>query len=283
MLRAPLLVLFACLALLVTAYDASAQPKQAGTTEESAKSAKDAKPKPAGVSKKEAAKKAPDKSGAAGDAKKSSKKQEAQGSAKSKPSKTKDTTKDSKKRKDKKISRDPASLPVTHEEFAETPHSTLAALSDIPVDGDISSFFGVRRLSAKTKRTRMHTGIDIMAGRGTPVVAAASGEVSFVGRWSSYGRIVEIDHGNGLVTRYAHLDKYTIEKGAKVVSGEQIGTVGSSGRATGAHLHFETLVNGRMVDPMIAEVWQQAPERLAAKSGTYVSGLRSDSESVYYR
>jgi murein DD-endopeptidase MepM/ murein hydrolase activator NlpD len=139
----------------------------------------------------------------------------------------------------------------------------------------------MRRLSNKTKRGRMHTGIDITAARGTPVLAAASGVNCFAGRWGAYGKIVEIDHGNGLVTRYAHLDSYTIEEGAKIASGEQIGTVGRSGRTTGAHLHFETLVNGRTVDPMMAEMWRQTPEQLAAKRGTYVSGLRFTSKPIY--
>ena len=92
---------------------------------------------------------------------------------------------------------------------------------------------------------------------------------------------MEIDHGNGLITRYAHLDQYTVTQGAKVASGEQIGTVGRTGRTTGAHLHFETLVNGRMVDPMLADLWQQSPGNLAKQDGTYVSGLRSDTKPVY--
>jgi murein DD-endopeptidase MepM/ murein hydrolase activator NlpD len=125
----------------------------------------------------------------------------------------------------------------------------------------------------------MHTGLDIRAGQGTPVLAAASGVVCYLGAWSNYGKIVEIDHGNGLVTRYAHLGSHTIELGAMVEAGEQIGIVGRTGRATGYHLHFETLVNGKYVDPLMAEIWGQAPERFLARRGTYVSGLRSASKS----
>jgi murein DD-endopeptidase MepM/ murein hydrolase activator NlpD len=272
MLRYPLFFFFFCLALLITAYDASATARQTGTTKASAASIKAAKAKSASVAKKEAGK-ASETSGVVGSAKKSSKKQQAQVSAKSSKSKA------AKSRKYTKDRRDPDSLPAVAENFAETPEAVLTVLSAVPADGDISSFFGVRRLSTKTKRVRMHTGIDIKAARGAPVFAAASGVVCFVGRWSAYGKIVEIDHGNGLVTRYAHLDRHIVEQGAAVDAGEQIGTVGSTGRTTGAHLHFETLVNGSMVDPMMAEIWQKTPERLAAKHDTYVSGLRTTKDT----
>jgi len=278
MLRRLFLLLFVCVGLLITAYDASATARQPNTTEKSVTSTKAAKSQPVGVSKK-AASKVSDKSGVAASVKKSSKKQKANVSRKSQ-SKT-FQAKDAESRKYKKFRRDPASLPVIKEEFAETPHSVLTALSTVPVDGDISSMFGMRRISKKTKRVRMHTGVDITAPRGTPVLAAASGEVCYVGRWSAYGKIVEIDHGNGLITRYAHLDQFTVTQGAKVASGAQIGNVGRTGRTTGAHLHFETLVNGRTVDPMLAGLWRQAPGHLAAKGNTYVSGLRASPKPVY--
>ena len=276
MLRPPVILLFVCLALFITVYDASATSRQPGEANYT-KSIKATKSKTVSVSKEAA--KAPSKSNIASDAKKPSqkKKQQIQVSAKSKSTKAKVSN----TRNGKKASRDPARQPAVHEGFSETPHSVLAVLSTIPVDGDISSFFGPRRLSRKTKGARMHTGIDITAARGEPVLAAASGVVCFVGRWAAYGKIVEIDHGNGLVTRYAHLDRQTIKEGDKVASGDQIGTVGRTGRTTGAHLHFETLVNGRMVDPMRAEIWQQAREQIAAKRNTYVSGLQSASKRAY--
>ena len=272
MLRHPFLVLFVCLALTGAAYDASAKVRQPDATESGVKSPKAAKPK-AAASQKVATNTS---NGTADSTKKSSKKPQAQVSAKNKTAKNKA----SQSRNSKKSSRDPASLPVIDEAFAETPDSVLAALSAIPADGNISSYFGMRRISGKTKRGRMHTGVDITAARGSPVHAAASGVVCFVGRWNAYGRVVEIDHGHGLVTRYAHLDSYAVTEGAKVASGEQIGTVGRSGRTTGAHLHFETVVNGRTVDPMIAGMWQQSPEHLAAKRDRYVSGLRAPSKRI---
>ena len=278
MLRRSFLLMFVCVALIITAYDASATARQPNTTEKNVTSAKIAKAKSVGVAKK-AVPKASDKSVTAGSTKKTSKKQKAHVSAKfqSKISQSKVLN----SRKEKKSRRDPATLPSINEEFAETPHSVLTALSTIPVDGKFSSMFGMRRLSKKTKRVQMHTGIDISAPRGTPVLAAAPGEVCYVGRWSSYGKIVEIDHGNGLVTRYAHLDQYTVVQGAKVASGEQIGNVGRTGKTTGAHLHFETLVNGSMVDPMLAGLWRQAPEHLATKDDTYVSGLPPEHKRFY--
>jgi len=278
MVKRSLPAVFVCLAMLITAY--SAQAAQTGAADESAKSAKNAAPasKPAGASRKETGK-APVKAAPSGKTKKSSSKKHTQSSDKAGHGAVKN--KHSKNRKHKNPRRDPASLPVAHEEFAEAPHSVLAELSTIPVAGDISSHFGLRRLSARSKRVRMHTGVDIRAVQGAPVLAAASGVVSFAAPWSGYGRIVEIDHGNGLITRYAHLNVCGIEAGSMVAAGDQIGTVGRTGRATGYHLHFETLVNGRHVDPMMAEVWTQAPGRFLAKRGMYVSGLRSASRLGY--
>ena len=258
MLRHPLFLLCICLSLILAAYDASAKPRRTDTAEYGTKSTQTVKAKSAKSHKSQSAKS-----------------KSAKSNSKPKFAKAKDS------RKYKKSSRDIATLPVIDETFAETTDSVLTALSAIPADGDISSFFGMRRLSGKTKRVRMHTGIDITAARGTSVLAAGAGVVCFVGRWGAYGRIVEIDHGNGLVTRYAHLDRYNVEEGAKVASGEPIGAVGRSGRTTGAHLHFETLVNGRAVNPMVAEMWRQTPEQLAAKRGTYVSGLHAASKRAY--
>ena len=271
MLRHPLLLVCICLVMVFTVYDASAKIRQAGTAENTTSAEAS---KTVNISKKDAPRSS-GKSSIARRVKKSAPKKGVQASVKFKLAKAKDLN----GCKYKRSSRDLASLPVIDEEFAETPNSVLAVLSSIPVDGHLSSPFGMRHLSGKTKRVRMHTGIDISTARGTPVFAAAPGVVCFAGRWGAYGRVVEVDHGNGLVTRYAHLDSYTIDEGAKVASGEQIGTVGRSGRTTGANLHFETLVNGKAVNPMMAEMWRQTPEQLAAKRGMYVSGLRSPFKS----
>jgi murein DD-endopeptidase MepM/ murein hydrolase activator NlpD len=95
----------------------------------------------------------------------------------------------------------------------------------------------------------MHEGIDFIADSGTPVVAAAGGIVQFAGYHPQYGHLVEVDHGNDLVTRYAHLSKMLVEEGAIVHRGRKIGEVGSSGRSTGPHLHFEVRYKGAAQNP----------------------------------
>lgn len=119
----------------------------------------------------------------------------------------------------------------------------------MPVDGDVSSPFGLRRIP-KGRGSKVHKGIDIRASVGDPVIAAGSGVVVFSGAKRGYGKVMEIDHGNGLLTRYAHLGVCSLPEGRQVKAGEVIGKVGRTGRITGINLHFETVVNGRFMDPM---------------------------------
>jgi len=112
-----------------------------------------------------------------------------------------------------------------------------------PARGGITSTYGRRGRG-------MHTGIDIGARTGDPVVAAAAGQVISAGWAGGYGRCVEIAHGGGVVTRYAHLSKISVSVGDQVERGERIGSVGSTGNATGPHLHFEILVNGSPRNPL---------------------------------
>lgn len=122
--------------------------------------------------------------------------------------------------------------------------------STMPVRGyayDTSSY-GPRR-DPFTRRRAFHEGIDFAAPRGTPILAAAGGIVTYAGRLSGYGNLVEIDHGNDLVTRYAHASKLLVKRGDLVYAGQKIATVGSTGRSTGPHLHFEVRLAGRAVDP----------------------------------
>lgn len=126
----------------------------------------------------------------------------------------------------------------------------LAATPTIyPTTGYVSSVFTNARWHPSLDRPRPHTGIDIVAPRGTPVVSSANGRVSLVGHQGEYGLMVEVDHGYGITTRYAHLSRASVRVGQTVGRGEQLGNVGQSGLATGPHLHYEVLVNGQPANP----------------------------------
>ncbi len=95
----------------------------------------------------------------------------------------------------------------------------------------------------------MHSGLDFRAAMGDPVRATANGKVTMAGNSGGYGRMVEIDHGNGLATRYGHLSEINVKIGDIIKIGQVIGEVGSTGRSTGPHLHYETRIDGEAVDP----------------------------------
>lgn len=115
--------------------------------------------------------------------------------------------------------------------------------------GWISSYFG-QRADPFTGRTAFHAGLDFAGKEGSEVVAVASGVVTWSKERFGYGRCVEINHGNGYVTRYAHNSSNLVAVGTTVQKGDPIARIGSSGRSTGPHLHFEVLKNGRPVNPM---------------------------------
>ncbi|TNE50629.1 MAG: M23 family metallopeptidase [Sphingomonadales bacterium] len=112
----------------------------------------------------------------------------------------------------------------------------------------ISSGFGYRR-DPFTRRGAMHSGLDFKGPIGAPIYAAAKGRVSFVGRRQGYGKVVEVRHGNGVMTRYAHLSGFVARVGDEVEAGDQIAKLGNTGRSTGPHLHFEVRINQRAVNP----------------------------------
>jgi murein DD-endopeptidase MepM/ murein hydrolase activator NlpD len=119
----------------------------------------------------------------------------------------------------------------------------------MPVNGYISSYFGGRP-DPFSGHSAYHTGIDIAAPTGTPVTAVAEGMVTFAGTRSGYGDVIEIDHGNGYMTRYAHNSAIVAHPGQRVHVGDVIAKAGSTGRSTGSHVHFEVWYDGRVVNPL---------------------------------
>ncbi len=112
----------------------------------------------------------------------------------------------------------------------------------------ISSGFGYRR-DPFTGAGAMHAGLDFRGPIGSPIHAAAKGVISFVGQKSGYGNCIEVSHGSGLMTRYAHMSAFHARLGQEVAAGDVIGAIGSTGRSTGPHLHFEVRINDRAVNP----------------------------------
>ncbi len=117
-----------------------------------------------------------------------------------------------------------------------------------PVDSSVTSLYGYRIDPFKKKRA-FHSGIDFSASTGTPVKTTADGIVEVAGRYGGYGKCVIIKHKNGFKTLYAHLSRIKVVKGQKVLSGDEVGKVGSTGRSTGPHLHYEIIKNGKRVNP----------------------------------
>ena len=129
-------------------------------------------------------------------------------------------------------------------------HNRLEATpSIVPTTGYISSVFSRNRMHPILARARPHEGVDITAPIGTPILAAAKGRVRFAGQDGGYGLSIEVDHGYGVVTRYAHASKILVARGRAVERGDTIGLVGETGLAVGPHLHYEVLVNGKATNP----------------------------------
>jgi murein DD-endopeptidase MepM/ murein hydrolase activator NlpD len=118
----------------------------------------------------------------------------------------------------------------------------------VPNSGTVSSVFGFRK-DPFSGHKRFHNGVDIAAPMGTPVKAAGPGTVIFSGRTAGYGNLVEVDHGDGLVTRYGHNAQNLVAVGDRIEPGQAIALVGSTGRTTGSHVHFEVRRAGKTINP----------------------------------
>lgn len=116
-------------------------------------------------------------------------------------------------------------------------------------DSWISSSYSRSRYHPILLHNRPHTGIDISARHGAPILAAARGRITYTGRMAGYGKMVEVTHGYGYRTRYAHAASISVRRGERVERGEVIGEVGDTGLSTGPHVHYEVIVNDRYVDP----------------------------------
>jgi len=130
----------------------------------------------------------------------------------------------------------------------ETARSIIARSLEMPVYGEVSSPFGWRKHPIAGE-TAFHRGIDFSAPAGTPVEASAAGVVTFIGPADAYGKLVVVSHGDRVQSRYAHLEGIEVTTGMAVTAGQRIGRVGSTGRSTGPHLHFELVIDGRVVNP----------------------------------
>lgn len=120
-----------------------------------------------------------------------------------------------------------------------------------PVNGRFSSIFGLKRIYNNQKRIRRHTGLDIAAPTGTAIISPARGKVVRTGSYFFTGNTVFIDHGQGLISMYCHLDKTNVKAGQELTQGQNIGTVGMTGRVSGPHLHWVVSLNNIKVDPKL--------------------------------
>jgi murein DD-endopeptidase MepM/ murein hydrolase activator NlpD len=135
-------------------------------------------------------------------------------------------------------------------DLLEAKRSVLASTPTVwPVRGLITAGYGYR-VSPFTGQREMHEGLDIAAPHGTPILATANGVISFVGSLAAFGNVVFINHGHGFTTFYAHTSSIRVKEGQQVKRGQMVASVGTSGRTTGPHVHYEVQVNGATVNPL---------------------------------
>lgn len=154
----------------------------------------------------------------------------------------------------------------------ETPSVSVPSIMPLR-DGRMTSSYGMRTHPVLRQR-RQHNGVDIAAPTGTPVYATADGIVGRADWFSSYGLYISIDHGADLETRYAHLSRLAVAAGDRVEKGDLIGYVGSTGRSTGPHLHYEVRVDGVAVNPIPYMIETEVQTQAAQRQGDILEGRR---------
>ena len=162
--------------------------------------------------------------------------------------------------------------------FDSAGRSARKALLRTPIDGArLSSSFGMRKHPVMGY-SRMHKGIDFAAGKGTPIYAAGDGIVERASRFGNFGNYIRLRHNSDYATAYGHLSRYAkgIHPGKRVKQGQVIGYVGSTGRSTGPHLHYEVLYNGKQVNPLSVKL--PTGTKLAGKA---LAGFKAESERRY--
>ena len=156
--------------------------------------------------------------------------------------------------------------------------ASVSVPSQMPVAATrVSSMFGMRE-HPTLHRYKIHKGIDLAAPTGTPVYAPADGVVSEAHWFGTYGNYIQIEHGNEIETRYGHLSGYAVAAGDHVYKGELIGYVGSTGRSTGPHLHYEVRIDGQAVDPMPFLLGEEGESQLAVTEDRSAMGGADDND-----
>ncbi|MFV8834275.1 peptidoglycan DD-metalloendopeptidase family protein [Aquisalimonas sp.] len=148
----------------------------------------------------------------------------------------------------RRIRREHEEIHAARDTFSAREPETLSLV--LPVEGRFSSPFGLRRYFNDQPRNP-HSGLDIANDTGTPIAAPAEGKVIETGDYFFNGKTVFLDHGNGFVTMYCHLDEIHVQTGDRITKGDTMGTVGATGRVTGPHLHWTVYLNGQAVDPLL--------------------------------
>ena len=142
-----------------------------------------------------------------------------------------------------------AAAAIDELEAFQTALKNIPLSSPLTVSRRFTSGFGLRRDPLSPERFTSHYGIDFAAPYASPITATAEGVVKSAGRWAGWGLMVEIDHGNGFITRYAHMSKITVKRGQKVSLHDKVGELGNTGRSTGPHIHYEILFRGKHLNP----------------------------------